>query len=121
MFPPKNARRLAIIYHYFKDKDDIVNYLMNQGYKKIIDVIASIPLDQKDPVKKIRDMTRCYIDAALAMPDEFKAVQLNTSPQVLEFSSSLFEGASMKKPALSLLFQCLKEIYSDHNIDDGFI
>lgn len=111
----------AIIYHYFKDKDDIVNYLMKQGYKKIIDAISSTPPSQNDPVQKLEDMTRNYINAALSMPDEFKAAQLNTAPGVLKFTSSMFEGASLKKPALAILCQCLKEIYKDKNTDDSLV
>ena len=111
----------AIIYHYFKDKDDIVNYLMKQGYKKIIDAISSTPPSQNDPVQKLEDMTRNYINAALSMPDEFKAAKLNTAPGVLKFTSSMFEGASLKKPALAILCQCLKEIYKDKNTDDSLV
>lgn len=56
----------AIIYHYFQDKDDIINHLMKTGY-------------------------------------------------------SLFPGASGKKPALKILFQCLKDIYKDNTIDDNLL
>lgn len=111
----------AIIYHYFKDKDDIVNFLMEKGYKKIIDAISSVPPSQNDPAQKLEDMTRNYINAALSMPDEFKAAQLNTAPGILEFTSSMFEGASLKKPALAILCQCLKEIYQDKNTDDSLV
>ena len=111
----------AIIYHYFKDKDDIVNYLMKNGYKKIIDAISSTPSSQNDPVQKLKDMTRNYINTALSMPDEFMAAQLNTTPGLLEFTSSMFAGASFKKPALAILCQCLKEIYEDKDTDDSLV
>lgn len=111
----------AIVYHYFKDKDDIVHQLMKRGYKKIIDAISPTSTSAHDPAQKLRDMTRNYIEAALNMPDEFKAVQLNTAPEIVEFTASLFKGASLKKPALAILCQCLKEVYRDQDIDDSFI
>ena len=94
---------------------------MNQGYKKIIEAIAAAPLTDKGPVEKLKAMTRNYIEAALGMPDEFMAVQLNTTPEVLKFTSSMFAGASRNKPALALLFQSLKEIFQDHNVEDPVI
>jgi len=111
----------AIIYHYFRDKDDIVNHLMKKGYKKIVDAVSSVQVLSVEPAQKLREMMRNYIDAALLMPDEYIAVQLNRAPGVLEYTSSLFEGASGKKPALRVLFQCLKEIYRDKDIDDSII
>lgn len=111
----------AIVYHYFKDKDDIVHQLLKSGYKKIIDAISLSPSSATDPAQKLREMTRNYIEAALKMPDEFKAVQLNAAPAIVEFTASLFKGASLKKPALAILCQCLREVYQDREIDDTFI
>ena len=55
------------------------------------------------------------------MPEEFMAAQLNQSKLALKHTSSLFEGASKEKPALSALYQCLQEIYKDKNVDDSTI
>lgn len=111
----------AIIYHYFQDKDDILNHVMKEGYQKIIRALSATRAPAGNPVQKLREMMRNYIDAALQMPDEYKAVQLNDSPGVLEHVASLFNGAASKKPALAMLAQCLKDIYSDKNIDDTLI
>lgn len=111
----------AIIYHYFKDKDDIINHLMRKGYQKILDGLSSTENPLDSPALKLEKLMRNYIDAALKMPDEYKTVQLNTSSGVLDYTSSLFKGASEKKPALRILFQCLKEIYQEKHIDDNLI
>jgi len=121
----KIAKRIeyspAIIYHYFHDKDEIINHVMSIGYSKIISALTSvkIPLDQ--PAERLKALTRKYIEAALNMPDEFEAVQLSNSPDILAYTSSMFKGAAAKKPALGILFQCIKEIYKDKNIDDNSI
>lgn len=111
----------AIIYHYFQDKDDILNHLLKKGYQQILDALSSAQAPAADPGEKLTKLLRNYIDVALQMPAEYKTIQLNTSPGVVEFTSSLFKGASGKKPALKILFQCLKDIYSDKNIDDNRI
>lgn len=107
----------AIIYHYFKDKDEIINHLMKNGYQKILDGLSSA-IDPKDePEERLKKLIRKYIEVSLQMSDEYRSVQLNDSPGVVEHTASLFKGASTKKPALKILFQCLREIY-DKKIDD---
>lgn len=107
----------AIIYHYFKNKDEIVNHFMNKGYQRILSALGTVKALSDEPKQKLREMSRNYIDVALQMPDEYMSVMLNSSPKILEHTSSLFKGASSKKPALSILFQCLKDIYGEKKDD----
>lgn len=111
----------AIIYHYFHDKDEIVNHVMKKGYQQIINALSSAEVSAHQPEERLKEMARNYINAALQMPDAFKAVQLNSSPAILEHTATLFKGASGKKTALGLLYQCLKDIYKDNNVDDNFV
>lgn len=121
----KIARKIeyspSIIYHYFKDKEEILNYVMQRGYKKIVTAVSSIDTEGLSPEKVLSKMTKNYIEAALAMPDEFMAAQLGDSIEALNHTSSLFKGASKKKPALSALFNCLKDIYKNEEIDENTI
>lgn len=113
----------AIIYHYFKDKDEIINHLMKRGYQKILDGLSSALDSEEEPEERLKKLTQKYIEVSLQMSDEYRNVQLNNSPGVIEHTASLFEGASIKKPALKILFQCLREIYknNDININDSDI
>jgi AcrR family transcriptional regulator len=111
----------SIIYHYFKDKEEILNNLVQRGYKKILTAVSSVNMGNNSPEEKLIQMTKNYIRAALDMPDEFMAAQLNQSKTVLKHTSSLFKGASKEKPALSALYQCLQEIYKDKDIDENTI
>lgn len=108
----------AIIYHYFEDKEDIVNHLMTKGYRKIMSSLSSVQAEGHEPETRLRKLIRSYIKAALEMPDEFMAVQLNKSPGILNHTSSLFKGAAVEKPALAILFRCLKDINPDRNAND---
>lgn len=109
----------SIIYHYFKDKDEILNFVMKSGYMKIVNAVSKSDTENLTPKEKLKILTKDYIAEALKMPDEFLAAQINQSPQTLKYTSSLYRGASKEKPALMVLYKCLKEIYKD--IDDDQI
>ena len=107
----------SIIYHYFDDKEEILNVVMQRGYKKIVSAVSSMKIESSTPEEKLIKMTQNYIKVALSMPEEFMVAQLYQSNVALKHTSSLFEGASKEKPALSALYQCLKEIYKDKDKD----
>lgn len=111
----------SVIYNYFKDKDEILNNVMHRGYKKIVSAIANSKIEGNSPEERLKEMTTNYIEAALSMPDEFMAAQLNKSSIALEHTSSLFKGASKEKPALLELCRCLQEIYKEKEIDENTI
>ncbi|HBN85523.1 MAG TPA: TetR/AcrR family transcriptional regulator, partial [Clostridiales bacterium] len=69
----------TIIYHYFVDKDEIIYYLMQRGYRKIVQAITCANSTSDTPEGHLKDMTRNYIDVALKMPDEYMSAQLSKS------------------------------------------
>ncbi|MNB68579.1 transcriptional regulator BetI [compost metagenome] len=110
----------AIIYHYFENKDDIINHLMTRGYGRLMASLSSSAQNGHDaPEIRLRKLMRSYIEAALDMPDEYMAVQLSSSPDILQHTTFLYEGASVQKSALSLLFQCLKEFMGTAGQEDA--
>lgn len=111
----------SIIYHYFDDKEEILNVVMQRGYKKIVSAVSSMKMDSRTPQEKLIKMTQNYIKVALSMPEEFMAAQLNQSKVALKHTSSLFKGASKEKPALAELYQCLKEIYKDKDVAENTV
>lgn len=111
----------SLIYHYFSDKDEIINNLMESGYKKIVTAISSGQIENKSPEARLVQMSKNYIEAALKMPQEFMAAQLNKSPQSLKHTASLYQGASNEKIALAKLYECVKEINKDKELDTSKI
>jgi AcrR family transcriptional regulator len=110
----------SIVYHYFKDKNEILNIVMQRGYSKIV-MAVSTKNDGEDPRERLRTMAKSYINSALMMPDEFMAAQINKTPEVLKHTTFLFKGASDNKPALRSLYECLKEVYKDEDVDEDTI
>ncbi|MDP3386291.1 MAG: TetR/AcrR family transcriptional regulator [Eubacteriales bacterium] len=108
----------ATIYHYFDDKEEILNVVMQKGYAKILKAISANNLDNLKGKEKLVEMSKNYIRASIAMSDEYMNALLNTSQEALQYTSSLFKGASSQKPALSILYQCIKEIDENKNASD---
>lgn len=111
----------AIIYHYFHDKKEIINTIMRRNYEKILETLSSSPVPKYKPEDKIKYSLKEYIHMALDMPEEYKTILLNNSPEILDHTSLLFESASAKRKALNMLYASLKEIYADKNLDNNFI
>lgn len=107
----------SLIYHYFKNKEEIINQVMESGYRKIVGALFSSNLKSKTPRDQLMEMTKNYIDVALSMPEEFLAAQLSQSEDSLKHTSSLFRGAAEKKPALGMLYKTLEELYEEENIN----
>jgi len=105
----------AIIYHYFRNKSDILSQVLRQGHESLISALSDRLTAYDTPESRLRGLTQKYIEAALENPAGYLAVQLNDSPEVLEFTAYLFKGAAKEKPALKLLSQAVKEILSDRD------
>ncbi len=108
----------ATIYHYFEDKEEILNVVMQKGYSKILSAISGTNLEHLKGKDKLIEMSKSYIKASIAMSDEYMNAQLNTSPEALNYTSSLFRGASKQKPALAVLYQCIKEIEENRDASE---
>jgi len=111
----------AIIYHYFKDKDEIVNKLMEENYKKIVGALSSVYSKDTEPEQKLKETSRKYIEIALQMPDEYMNIMLSSAPNILEHSAVLFNGASVKRQAIGVLCKIIKDYYMDTTISDDEI
>ncbi|SET17015.1 transcriptional regulator, TetR family [Natronincola peptidivorans] len=92
----------AIIYHYFKDKNEIVETLVMEGYGRILAAIKSVARNEEAPEKEMKEVFTNYIMAALQNPEEFKAFMLNDDPMVLKKTSILHKGICEESPTMQL-------------------
>lgn len=98
----------AIIYHYFKDKNEIVQALVSEGYNKILSSIGLVERNDDEPEKEIQQAFTKYIKAALASPEDYKAFMLNDDASVLEKTVLLRQGISQTSPTIQLLCDNLR-------------
>lgn len=111
----------AIIYYYFKNKDEIINSLMTKGYKRILSTLTSVTTSDKEPKEKLKEGLNKYILMALSTPLEFKTIMLSNSQSVLKHTSVLFKGASEKREAIGILCQQLRDIYWENPKEESYI
>lgn len=119
----KIARKIeytpSIIYHYFSNKEEILEHLLESGYLKLTTSLASSKVLSTDPEEKLRIMTRTYILEALKIPEEFSIVHSDRSPHVIEHTSFLFKGASEKRRAIQMIKKCIIEMHPQGAQDGG--
>ncbi len=98
----------AIIYHYFKDKNEIIELLVKDGYKRILDSISSVKRNEDEPEKELREAFDNYIRAALESPEVYKAVVLSDDPSILTKTSILKKGITKDSKTFKLLYENLR-------------
>lgn len=98
----------AIVYHYFKDKDEIIETLVREGYQRILSAIGAVERNADEPEAEIAQAFTNYIRAALRYPEEYKAFILNTDPEVLERTALLRRGISRERETLQVLCRNLE-------------
>ncbi|WCF05929.1 TetR/AcrR family transcriptional regulator [Paenibacillus thiaminolyticus] len=101
----------GIVYHYFKSKDEIVVCVLRENYQKIMDAIKT-KSENLSPDEEIRTAIMSYIETALQWPNEYRAIMLDSSPQILAFTSML--GNNETRPALTEMVSIL-----DKGVEDG--
>jgi AcrR family transcriptional regulator len=67
----------AVIYNYFKNKDDIIQAITTSNYEKIRDEIQKINLDAMEPEKALRTGLLRFAELLLESREHFKATILS--------------------------------------------
>jgi AcrR family transcriptional regulator len=93
----------GLIYHYFKDKREIVSTIVEEGYQKILAVLEQTKLDGRDPVKSLHDMMYRYINLMLENREMFQAIVMNDIEGMELNFFILAEGITQKRKSLQLI------------------
>lgn len=106
----------AIVYHYFKDKDEIVATLVEEGYRRIIDTVSRAKIERSNPIEEIKVTFLSYIHASLDNPNEYKAFILSENEAILSKTSILRRGISKESPTIGALTKNI-----ERGIEEGLI
>lgn len=109
----------TIIYHYFKNKEEIIEILIEESYRKILGALSSLKSSDNTTEGKLRVSCKCFIMLAVQMGDTYKSMMLNGSPTVLSHTSVLQQGAASERPAIALLCGTLRELPGFSDTDDA--
>lgn len=110
----------AIIYHYFKNKDEILITLLFEDYRKIVQALSDLQNQQMEPVEKLRRSAQKYVELAFGMGQFYRSMMVSDSPLILEHTAMLHRGASLQRPAVKMLCATLRELpnYYDKSDDE---
>lgn len=100
----------AIIYHYFENKEQIIEKLITKQYTEITKSLSSLQAAGRTPEETLRESTVRFITLTVEMGDSYKSMMLNRSPTVLAHTSVLQKGAAAERPALGMLCKALREL-----------
>lgn len=98
----------GIVYHYFQNKEAIIEALVTEGYERILASISSVSRNEGQPEAEIKEGFTKYIRAALAAPEEYKAFLLNENPSVLTKTSLLAQGIMERSRTLRALGEAIR-------------
>lgn len=93
----------GIIYHYFKDKSEIIACVVEEGYGKILKTISEIKVDIENPEKTIENGLRAYINLMLEIPQQFKAIVMNDVGTIQDKVNILGKGISDDRGSIQSL------------------
>lgn len=110
----KIAKRMdysaGIIYHYFQGKEAIVEQLLQQGYRELIDgLTARLHTSQESAEEKLSQSLSQFIRVTTAEESQYRNVMLNDSPVVLNHTAVLHKGAALDRNAISMLCSILRQ------------
>lgn len=111
----------AIIYHYFENKDEIVEKLIAEQYVNMVKALSVLQVPDKKPEEKLKACNIRFIKLAAEMGDLYKSLMMNGSPNVLARTSVLQKGASAMRPAVAMLCSALRELPAWTDCEDADI
>ncbi len=90
----------GIIYHYFKDKGEIIAFIVEEEYGRILKMISDIQLNEESPEKTLEETFRAYIELMLETPEKFRTILMNDIEAVQEKVNILGRGISKERKSL---------------------
>lgn len=98
----------GIIYHYFKDKSEILSFIIKRGQTKISKIISKTLIDENKPETSIINVLRKYIEFMLEEKETSRAVLMNNIDDENLNIKMLYEGVSKDKKSISSMCDCIQ-------------
>jgi AcrR family transcriptional regulator len=107
----------GIIYHYFSDKEEIVNILLFEWYDEIISAIKSTPDYPEDPRKEILEKSWAYFSKMLKMPGVYREFLLSQNEEILRYTRILNMDSTNESLPLNVLKTLLEKGIEKNQFD----
>jgi AcrR family transcriptional regulator len=100
----------AIIYHYFKNKEELIGILMEEEYRRILAALSPLHTSLNSPEERLKESLKSFMMLAVELGDAYKSIMLNSTPAVLAHTSVLQQGAASERPAIRMVCGVLREL-----------
>lgn len=112
-----SMRRLAqklqqtpgIVYHYFKNKDELLLAIVQEGYGRIIRVIQEQAAIERPVEQKLYYTLKSYMEEMLKEPQIYQIIMQSQHPLVKENTYILFDGICQSRSSIQGLCDCIEE------------
>jgi AcrR family transcriptional regulator len=98
----------ATIYLYYKDKDELLYDVQAQGFAQLLEIFQQKATD-KDPMKKLRQMAKAYVEFGMEHPDIYDLMFIIRAPmnKVEEEGVKWENGESCFQFLVATLGECI--------------
>jgi AcrR family transcriptional regulator len=93
----------GIVYHYFKDKAEIVSRIVSDGYARILAGQKTVKVFPSNPTATFHGVFKAYVDLAMENPHLFRAVLLEDLGEASRNVHMLEEGIAKKRETVARL------------------
>ena len=93
----------AVIYNYFKDKAEIVSYIISDNSSEIINILKKIQFDEQNPDNTLREGLSEYIKFVLKNPEHYRAFIMNDTVIKNEKTGMMHKGVSEEKQTMNYI------------------
>lgn len=112
-----SMRRLAqklqqtpgIVYHYFKNKDELLLAIVQEGYGRIMRVIQEQAAIERPIEQKLYYTLKSYMEEMLKEPQIYQIIMQSQHQLIKENTYILFDGISQNRSSFQSLCNCIKE------------
>ncbi len=106
------------IYLYFKDKTDLLHQICEQTFANLSRELASIEQKSKNPLERLRNGMREYINFGLQNPSQYEIVFITPLPQSLESEFENKHGKAAFEVLRKSVAECVAaNLLQSHNIE----
>ena len=112
-----SMRRLAqklqqspgIVYHYFKNKDELLLAIVQEGYERILHIIQEQAMIKRPVEQKLYYTLKSYLEEMLKEPQIYQIIMQSQHPLIKENTYILFDGISQSRSSIQGLCECIEE------------
>lgn len=109
------------IYLYFKDKDDILYAIQDQGFTLFFETMQRVAGAEKNPLKRLRKLAHAYFEFALKHPEHYDLMFIIRAP--MRAAESWMQGENSFEFLRATVRECIDaELlpFSDENVGAMF-